>query len=135
GAARGGGSDVEGRGRGPEVGIWWFTFGTYSGLCILGPGIVSHFLQIRLISCKVIVRAASFLCTKARMVRVADELFGWHSQDLLASSRHRSMHLLARPGGAVSTISTVAKPRTAIVRDIIVSVGICVRNSIICPPG
>src|SRR6266481_3113649 len=35
----------------------------------------------------------------APMLRVPDELFGWHSQDLLASSRHRSMHLLARPGG------------------------------------
>src|SRR5215831_10684001 len=87
----------------------------------------------RFLMCHLISNRASFLCTKAPMVRVPDELFGWHSQDLLASSRHRSMHLLARPGGALSTISTVAKPRTAIVRDIIVSVGICVRNSIICP--
>jgi len=33
----------------------------------------------------------------------------------------------------LSTISVAAKPRTAIMRNIIVSVGICARNSIISP--
>jgi hypothetical protein len=40
---------------------------------------------------------ASFLCTKAPMLRVLDELSGWHSEDLLgaklfARADTRSMH-------------------------------------------
>src|SRR5262249_21735411 len=46
---------------------------------------------------------ASFLCTKAPMLRVPDEFSGWHSQDPLgakpvASSRHQSNARLAGHG-------------------------------------
>src|SRR5262249_6226372 len=45
----------------------------------------------------------SFLCTKAPMLRIPDELSGWHSQDLLKAKpflgRHRSMHDWARTWG------------------------------------
>ena len=39
--------------------------------------------------CHLIGNRASFLCTKAPMLRIPDELSGWHSQDLLGGEALR----------------------------------------------